>query len=97
MFIKRIILSVYEFIKKVYFLLFKFIIGSQTKKIPRFFTHLVTMGTFVLSPIYYYGTIPQLFEVENASASQHIMNIVLVLLLPAVNVCVFKIAMLFKW
>ena len=95
--IKGIISRIFEFIKKVYLLLYNFMVGAQTKKFNKFYVHFVTIMLFILSPIYYYNLIVQLLTVEGAYIIDNFIYIILGFLLPAILACIVKVAMLLKW
>jgi len=88
-------LSVFNNIKKVYFWLFNFMIGTETSKFFRFFVHCTTTMLYIFSPFYYYNLIIQLFTMEGRLTIERFGNFILSLLAPIIVICLVKVGMLF--
>ena len=77
-------------LEKIYFLLFNFIIGKQTKKFSRFRVHLETIMLFVFSPFWYYIFFVQLFTVEIVFTMERLIFLIVAFLVPMLLACLVK-------
>jgi len=93
MFVKNIFENVSKIIKKIYFKLFYFMAGTQTNKSVRSYVHFATTLLFILSPVYYYNFIIQLFASETAYILEHLGTNIIGFLVPALLACGVKFTM----
>jgi len=94
MLFKKIFLDILYFIKKMYLLLFNFMIGNETRKFYRFFVHL--MMTALLIFIYaYFSAIAQLFTGEVVFTIERLIFILVAPLGPVLLACSVKLMMMY--
>jgi len=98
MLIKKFFLNILEYIKKAYFWLFNFMLGTHTKKSIRFEVHCATIMLYLFSFVYYYNLIIQLFQMEGIFAIERlgsrIGNVIMALIAPLVFACMVKLVLL---
>ena len=94
MLIKKLFFGVFNFIKRIYILLFSFMIGTETRKFYRVFVHFVTSMLLSLFPYFYFRGIIQLltgyieFNMERLT-----FMIIIVPLMFIASVCLVKLMM----
>jgi len=91
-------LCVFGYVKKIYFLLYNFMIGTETNKFSKIYVHLATIILFVYSPFHYYNFVINFFEIiEGVITTWRLTRIILIFLMPVIFASGVKVMMLLKW
>ena len=64
MLLQKVLLAPFKFIKKIYLLLFNFMIGKETRKFYRFFVHATTAMVLFLFPYVYLSQVARVVTGE---------------------------------
>jgi len=93
--LSKILINIFYFIKKIYLLLFNFMIGKQTRKLDRLFVHGATIVLFIF-PYIYINLFLQLFTGEVAFTREHLIFMIAMLLMPVLFACGVKLMMILE-
>lgn len=90
----KIILGIFNFIKRIYLWVFNFMIGKETKKFSRFFVHMMMVVLFVFFPYAYINAFVQLLTSEVEFTIERLFFMIVGVLVPVVLTCVVKLMMM---
>ena len=98
MLLQKVLLAPFKFIKKIYLLLFNFMIGKETRKFHRFFVHVTAAMVLFLFPYVYFSQVARVVTGElTLTIVEFSGYTVLFFFLTAVYVLGVKLMMYFDW
>ena len=98
MLLQKVLLAPFKFIKRIYLLLFNFMIGKETRKFYRFFVHATTVIVMFLGPYaYFIQLVRQLRGELTLTIVEFASHTVLFFCGIAVYVLGVKLMMYFDW